>query len=490
MSGFWGDGDAAATVADAADAAAAAVVEAVDEAVDEAEKALDAASEGFAEGLAEGAEELAEGAEELAASVETVADRVEAAASDAVSSLEAAAADASEAAESAAEDLASNVRAAAADAEAHIERGAEDLAAAIEGAPEAIEGVADAISGAAADAAATLEEAAVEARGALGAAAESLSAPPSLPPFQALPLVRAPVEVPEAAKKDSAHALRYLKTRLLAAVAGLDRGSAASAPAASEVEATAAALVEAASASYAPVDLRWKSGDDRSSSPSTASPSAASSPSSSPLRPPLPGSSGASVDDFAGTWRLLYSSAFARAARRGRGGGPAVGPFKLGQVFQVVSPYGGALDNVVELVAPAPPLPPLPSAVTGFLKGAVARVSGESSPSSSSPSSTSTSSSSPTPIVVTATLRHSLELGAGGPTATITFEGADVRADGGVSGVLGSLPALSLPPGLPAPLRPSASQRTSAFDVLYLDGDLRVTRGERGELRVFVKVAA
>ena len=166
----------------------------------------------------------------------------------------------------------------------------------------------------------------------------------------------------------------------------------------------------------------------------------------------------------------------------------------------MVSPYGGTLDNVVELVAPPPPLP---SAVAGFLKGAASRLSnnsngngnggGESS-SSSSPTATlsspSSSSSSPAPVVVTATLRHTLELGAGGPTASITYEGADVRADGGLSGLLGSLPPLSLPVGLPAPLRPSVSQRTSAFDVLYLDGDLRVTRGERGELRVFCKVAA
>ena len=463
MSGFWGDGDAAATVADAADAAAASVVEVADEAA----AVVDSSAEG-----------LAEGVEELAANVETVADRVEAAAADAASSLEAAASDAARAAEGAAEDLASNVRAAAADTEERLERGAEELAAAIENAPGAIEDAADVIQGAAADAAAKLEEAAADARGALGAAAESLAAPPSVSPFQALPLVRAPVEVPESAKGDSAHALRYLKTRLLAAVAGLDRGSAASAAAAAEVEATAAALVESAAGSFAPVDLRWKSGDDGASS--------------SPL-PALPGSSGASVDDFAGTWRLLYSSAFARAARRGRRGGPSIGPFKLGQVFQVVSPYGGTLDNVVELVAPPPPLPPLPSALTGFLKGAVARVSGgnsSSSSSSSESSSSSSSSSSSAPVVVTATLRHSLELGAGGPSATITYEGADVRADGGLSGLLGSLPALSLPAGLPAPLRPSVSQRTSAFDVLYLDGDLRVTRGERGELRVFVKVAA
>jgi hypothetical protein len=29
--------------------------------------------------------------------------------------------------------------------------------------------------------------------------------------------------------------------------------------------------------------------------------------------------------------------------------------------------------------------------------------------------------------------------------------------------------------------------RSARFDVVYLDDDLRVTRGDRGELRVFVK---
>lgn len=42
-------------------------------------------------------------------------------------------------------------------------------------------------------------------------------------------------------------------------------------------------------------------------------------------------------------------------------------------------------------------------------------------------------------------------------------------------------------PQLPEPFKPSRQQRTSSFDVLYLDSDLRITRGSRGELRIFVK---
>lgn len=57
---------------------------------------------------------------------------------------------------------------------------------------------------------------------------------------------------------------------------------------------------------------------------------------------------------------------------------------------------------------------------------------------------------------------------------------------GGLGGVLGKLPELTVPQ-LPEPLKPSRSMRSSTFEVLFLDDDLRVTRGDRGELRVFVR---
>ena len=50
----------------------------------------------------------------------------------------------------------------------------------------------------------------------------------------------------------------------------------------------------------------------------------------------------------------------------------------------------------------------------------------------------------------------------------------------------GNLPEIMLPQ-LPEPFKPSRQQRTSSFDVLFLDSDLRITRGSRGELRIFVK---
>ncbi len=57
---------------------------------------------------------------------------------------------------------------------------------------------------------------------------------------------------------------------------------------------------------------------------------------------------------------------------------------------------------------------------------------------------------------------------------------------GGLGGVLGRLPGVTLPQ-LPGPLKPSRALRSSTFEVIYLDADLRITRGDRGELRVFVR---
>ena len=60
---------------------------------------------------------------------------------------------------------------------------------------------------------------------------------------------------------------------------------------------------------------------------------------------------------------------------------------------------------------------------------------------------------------------------------------------GGVNGILGRLPEVSLPQ-LPESLRPSRSSRSSTFEVIYLDEDTRIIRGASGELRIFMKTAA
>ena len=364
-------------------------------------------------------------AADAAAVVDAVVDDVEAAAE----SIQTDAADAADAVADAAADATAAVTEALDAASADVQDAMEILA---DDARAVVASTESAAADAAAAARAAVDGAAAAAADVAADARAALTAPPSTPPFQELPLVRAPVDPPAGA--DTAHSLRYLKTRLLAAVAGLDRGAAASPAAADEVEATAAALI----AIGGPVDLTW--------APAEGADANAPSP----------------VDALAGTWRLLYSSTFRRSSGRGR-----VGPLALGQIYQVISPHGSRLDNVVELIGPAPPPLPFPA-----LPGS----------SAATPPSTA-------PVTLTATLRHTLEVGGGGAGVTITFDGTDVRADGGLAGLLGSLPSLTLP-SLPSFMRPPTAQRTSGFDVLYLDGDVRVTRGERGELRVFGKVAA
>ncbi len=51
---------------------------------------------------------------------------------------------------------------------------------------------------------------------------------------------------------------------------------------------------------------------------------------------------------------------------------------------------------------------------------------------------------------------------------------------------LGALPKLELP-SPPEFLRPPRDWRSATFEVSFLDGEMRVTRGDRGELRVYLK---
>lgn len=53
------------------------------------------------------------------------------------------------------------------------------------------------------------------------------------------------------------------------------------------------------------------------------------------------------------------------------------------------------------------------------------------------------------------------------------------------TGNLSQLPQLDIP-RLPDGLRPPSNPGTGEFEVKYLDSAMRITRGDRGELRVFV----
>ncbi|XP_021899514.1 plastid-lipid-associated protein 6, chloroplastic [Carica papaya] len=151
------------------------------------------------------------------------------------------------------------------------------------------------------------------------------------------------------------------------------------------------------------------------------------------------------LDKLQGRWKLIYSSAFSSRTLGGSRPGPPTGrllPITLGQVFQRIDVLSKDFDNIVELELGAPwPFPP---------------------------------------VEVTATLAHKFEL-IGTSNIKITFEKTTVKTTGNLS----QLPPLDVP-RIPDALRPPSNTGTGEFEVTYLDADTRITRGDRGELRVFV----
>ncbi|KAJ8765211.1 hypothetical protein K2173_011471 [Erythroxylum novogranatense] len=151
------------------------------------------------------------------------------------------------------------------------------------------------------------------------------------------------------------------------------------------------------------------------------------------------------IDKLQGRWKLVYSSAFSSRTLGGSRPGPPTRrllPITLGQVFQRIDILSKDFDNIVELELGAPwPLPPLE---------------------------------------VTATLAHKFEL-IGSAKIKIVFEKTTVKTTGNLS----QLPPLEIP-RIPDALRPPSNTGSGEFEVTYLDADTRITRGDRGELRVFV----
>lgn len=151
------------------------------------------------------------------------------------------------------------------------------------------------------------------------------------------------------------------------------------------------------------------------------------------------------LEKLQGRWKLIYSSAFSSRTLGGSRPGPPIGrllPITLGQVFQRIDILSKDFDNIVELELGAPwPLQP---------------------------------------IEVTATLAHKFEI-IGKSGIKIIFEKTTVKTTGNLS----QLPPLEIPQ-LPEQFRPTTNRGSGEFEVTYLDTDLRITRGDRGEVRVFV----
>jgi hypothetical protein len=165
-----------------------------------------------------------------------------------------------------------------------------------------------------------------------------------------------------------------------------------------------------------------------------------------------------------GRWRLIFSSGFVAT---GSLGGLRPGPFSsaasplfsLGQVYQDIWVGKSELDNVVELTLKPTLASLLPSFVSDTLDARQPQA--------------------------TARLRHSFEV-VGAGTVRIVFEDTEVKVTGGLGGWLDNVPNL-VAPRLPDVLQPPSSLRGATFDVVYLDDEMRVTRGDRGEVRVFLK---
>ena len=162
---------------------------------------------------------------------------------------------------------------------------------------------------------------------------------------------------------------------------------------------------------------------------------------------PAPALGGGGMAALAGRWQLVYSSAFADSGSLGglRPGPPAaLSPVKLGQVFQDIwerDTTGWRCDNEVTLAA-------------GLLPA----------------------------LAATVTLEHALRC-----EEPASFEIEFDRARlGGPEAREGADGASGLVPALPAGFGPPQA-RSARFDNTYCGGGLRVTRGDRGELRVYVR---
>ncbi len=175
---------------------------------------------------------------------------------------------------------------------------------------------------------------------------------------------------------------------------------------------------------------------------------------------------------LAGSWQLLYSSEFVPGNTKFAGNWPFLAnsdvlrqftkPLlpKIVDVKQVIDVDQRRLDNVVTLELRPPILADVLSERLG-----------------------------PTPVVI-ARLEHVYNI-SGAATVSIIFDKTTVRGKGGWNGWLDSAPELSWGGEdnlVLAEIREATrSYNSSSFDVIYLDSTLRVTRADRGEVRVFVK---
>ena len=168
-------------------------------------------------------------------------------------------------------------------------------------------------------------------------------------------------------------------------------------------------------------------------------------------------------------WRLIFSSAFSGGSLGGERPGPSIGalPLEVRGIFQTIDYDMKRLDNIVTLALPPPPFP-----VPESLLSTEAREEIEES------------------AAVTLSLSHSLKIL---PPAGVSIEfiGTSVKFGGEkLKDRLGLNPEIDIPEltgTLPEAIRPPPSTRSGSFNTVFIDEQLRVTRGDRRELRVYTR---
>lgn len=160
---------------------------------------------------------------------------------------------------------------------------------------------------------------------------------------------------------------------------------------------------------------------------------------------------------LAGRWKLLYSSEFVPGNAKNPGNAVRPGefsPVKIGSVMQMIDAKEKRLDNVVDLE--------VSFSLANILRDRIE-----------------------TPRVI-ACLGHSYSI-SGARTMRITYDRTTLQPQGGIfSSWVQSIPELTIPSVLNFL---DDSFRSSSFDVVFLDRDLRITRGDRNELRIFISVS-
>lgn len=163
------------------------------------------------------------------------------------------------------------------------------------------------------------------------------------------------------------------------------------------------------------------------------------------------------VSKLDGRWRLAYTSAFASGSLGGARPGPfSGGPVSLGAIFQDIQTSQGRLINAIEPLSAKGPGPLFP------------------------------------PISVNVGLGHELDL-LGKQEARILGDGVTIQPAGAnlpeLDLQLSKLPLYSQVRALlPLPVQTALYEAGgSSFRVTYMDDKVRITRGDRDELRVFVR---